>query len=200
MLSPWNWAAGGATGCVPCGGVAGASPRRTLYGQAVWPVCGPVRTALQEQLRELCDGSTCGGAAPVGACVSFPGVLAVGVGASAWGSVATGTVRRMTAVAIYTRLSHDRTGQQTATHRQQASCQAFAELRGWRVARVFEDVDLSAYRRGVVRPAYEEMLLAIQSKRIDGVVAWKLDRLLRRSAEFERLWETCEKNGVFLAS
>ena len=106
----------------------------------------------------------------------------------------------MTAVAIYTRLSHDRTGRQTATHRQQAACQAFAELRGWRVARVFEDVDLSAYRRGVVRPAYEEMLLAIQSKRVDGVVAWKLDRLVRRSAEFERLWETCEKNGVFLAS
>ena len=78
----------------------------------------------------------------------------------------------MTAVAIYTRLSHDRTGQQTATHRQQAACQAFAQLRGWRVARVFEDVVLSAFRRGVVRPAYEEMLLAIQSKCIDGVVAW----------------------------
>lgn len=103
-------------------------------------------------------------------------------------------------VAIYTRLSHDKTGEQTATSRQQKACEAFAELRGWRVVRVFEDVDLSAYKEGIKRPAYEEMLLAVRSKRIDGVLAWKLDRFVRRSAEFERLWSACDRNGVFLTS
>lgn len=106
----------------------------------------------------------------------------------------------MTTVALYTRLSSDPTGQQTATPRQQKACRAFAELRGWEVVRVFEDVDLSAYQRGVVRPAYEEMLRAIRSKAVDGVVAWKLDRFVRRSSEFERLWTTCDDAGVFLAS
>lgn len=106
----------------------------------------------------------------------------------------------MTTVAIYTRLSSDTTGQQTATHRQQSACEAFATIRGWDVVHVYEDVDLSAYRQGVVRPAYEQLLHAIKSKRVDGIVAWKLDRLVRRSADFERLWETCDRSGVFLTS
>jgi DNA invertase Pin-like site-specific DNA recombinase len=29
---------------------------------------------------------------------------------------------------------------------------------------------------------------------------WKLDRLVRRTREFERFWEICEKAGVRLAS
>jgi DNA invertase Pin-like site-specific DNA recombinase len=63
-------------------------------------------------------------------------------------------------IVIYTRLSRDETGHQTATHRQEQACRAFAELRGWEVARVFEDVDVSAYQRRVVRPAYEDMELS----------------------------------------
>ena len=109
-------------------------------------------------------------------------------------------VGHMTSVAIYTRLSHDASGAQTATRRQQSACEAFAELRGWTVVNVFEDVDLSAYKSSVVRPAYERMLSAIKERRVDGVVAWKLDRLVRRPAEFERFWSTCEDRNVFLAS
>ena len=108
--------------------------------------------------------------------------------------------RDMTTVAIYTRLSHDKTGEQTATHRQRKACVSYAELRGWTVVKIFEDVDLSAYKSGVVRPDYEEMLRLIKAKHIDGVVAWKLDRLVRRSAEFERLWSSCDSSGVFLTS
>lgn len=101
---------------------------------------------------------------------------------------------------IYTRLSRDETGQQTATHRQEHACRAFAELRGWEVVGVFEDVDVSAYQRRVVRPAYEEMVRALEAKKAAGVVVWKLDRLVRRPAEFERFWSTCESRQVFLAS
>lgn len=106
----------------------------------------------------------------------------------------------MTIVAIYTRLSADPTGAQTATARQLASCRAFAEAREWQVGPIYEDVDVSAYQRGVIRPDYEAMLSDIRSSRVDGIVAWKLDRLVRRPLEFERLWSTCESNGVFLAS
>ncbi|MEY2454082.1 MAG: site-specific recombinase [Acidimicrobiaceae bacterium] len=104
-------------------------------------------------------------------------------------------------IGIYTRLSHDSTGgEQTATARQEKACRAFAELRGWDVAEVFEDVDLSAYKRGVVRPSYERMLEQIASGRISGVVVWKLDRLVRRPTEFERFWSVCEKADAFIAS
>jgi hypothetical protein len=48
-------------------------------------------------------------------------------------------------VAIYTRLSSDPTGQQTATERQARACEQFAAARDWDVVRVIEDVDVSAY-------------------------------------------------------
>jgi len=105
-----------------------------------------------------------------------------------------------THVALYTRLSKDETGSQTATRRQEAACRAFAELREWEVIQVFEDVDLSAYRREVQRPAYERLLQALEDGRIQGVVVWKLDRLVRRPAEFERFWAVCEQAGAVLAS
>jgi DNA invertase Pin-like site-specific DNA recombinase len=103
-------------------------------------------------------------------------------------------------VAIYTRLSLDDTKQQTATARQAASCRAYAEARGWSVIEVHEDVDLSAYRRGVIRPAYERLLRDLAAGAVDGVLVWKLDRLARRPAEFERFWAACETTQVFLAS
>ena len=50
-------------------------------------------------------------------------------------------------IAIYTRLSKDPDGSQTATDRQEADCRAVAKVRGWEVAGVYSDVDLSAFER-----------------------------------------------------
>jgi hypothetical protein len=50
-------------------------------------------------------------------------------------------------VAIYTRLSSDPNGQQTATERQARACEQFAAAREWDVVRVIEDVDVSAYNK-----------------------------------------------------
>jgi site-specific DNA recombinase len=101
---------------------------------------------------------------------------------------------------IYTRLSHDATGQQTATARQEKACRQFAALRGWQVVEVYEDVDVSAFQKGVVRPAYERMLTAIKDGHLDGGLVWKLDRLVRRPSEFERFWQVCEQSGAIIAS
>lgn len=109
-------------------------------------------------------------------------------------------VSAMPTVAVYTRLSLDDTKQQTATARQATLCRAFAEARGWTVTEIFEDVDLSAYRRRVVRPDYERLRSEVCRGGVDGVLVWKLDRLVRRPAEFERFWSACEEGGVFLAS
>lgn len=106
---------------------------------------------------------------------------------------------QMTTVAIYTRLSLDKGGQ-TATSRQRKACEMFAGIRNWEVGPHFEDVDVSAYMPGVVRSDYEAMLAAITTGAIQGVLIWKLDRLVRRPSDFERFWKTCEAHGVFLAS
>jgi site-specific DNA recombinase len=106
----------------------------------------------------------------------------------------------MARVAIYTRLSLDSTGEQTATARQEAACRSFVDARGWSVAEVFEDVDLSAYRASVRRPGFETLQHRAASGAIDGVVVWKLDRLVRRPSEFERFWAACQQHRVFVAS
>src|SRR4051812_1257392 len=104
----------------------------------------------------------------------------------------------MTAVAIYTRISADPLGEQTSTARQARLCQQFARLRGWDVLEVYEDVDRSAYLPGVRRPAFERLIGDLHG--LDGLLVWRLDRLVRRPSDFERVWGRCEEFGVFLAS
>ncbi|MFJ4513139.1 recombinase family protein [Streptomyces sp. NPDC088816] len=53
------------------------------------------------------------------------------------------------------------------------------------VARVYEDNDLSAYKRKTVRPEFRQMLEDLRAGRIDGVVAWDIDRFTRRPRELE---------------
>lgn len=101
--------------------------------------------------------------------------------------------------AIYVRLSRDRVGE-TATARQEADARALAAARGFTVAEVFSDVDLSAYRAGVVRPAYERMLAAARAGELDAVVVWKVDRLARSLREFVRVTELLDAEGVALVS
>ncbi len=103
-------------------------------------------------------------------------------------------------VGIYLRISDDPDGTQTATARQLEDCTRFATSRGWNVADVFEDVDISAYQRTAKRPEFERMICAIRDKQIDGVLAWKMDRLSRRMRDFVRLDEQCEDAGGFIAS
>lgn len=105
----------------------------------------------------------------------------------------------MARVAIYTRLSRDLTGEQTSTGRQERLCRQYAEARGWQVCDVFEDVDISAYS-GVARPAFEALRRAADAGAYEGVLVWKLDRLVRRPSDFERFWAVCEYRKVFLAS
>lgn len=65
---------------------------------------------------------------------------------------------------------------------------------------MYRDVDRSAYRNGVLRPGFEAMLAELTRGGVDVLVVWKLDRLTRRSRDFERVWSVCEDHHVALAS
>ena len=71
---------------------------------------------------------------------------------------------------IYTRLSSDPDGTSTATERQQQDCRKLATDRGYDVTEVYEDNDTSAYKKGVVRRAFERMLTDLASGQLDAVV------------------------------
>ena len=103
--------------------------------------------------------------------------------------------RARTAVAIYARISQDRTGEELGVKRQLLDCRAEAERRGWHVSEEYVDDDVSAYS-GKKRPAYERMLLDLAEGRRDGVIVWHMDRHHRRPIELERFVDTCTRAGV----
>lgn len=100
-----------------------------------------------------------------------------------------------THVAIYARISQDRTGEGLGVQRQLDDCRAEAARRGWHVAREYVDDDISAYS-GRDRPAYRELLEDLRAGTRDAVIVWHLDRLHRRPIELEEFVGTCQVAGV----
>ncbi|OLZ64340.1 integrase [Streptomyces sp. IMTB 2501] len=92
-------------------------------------------------------------------------------------------------VGIYTRISRDDEGEALGVARQQADCERLADLRSWQAVKVYEDNDVSAFKRNVVRDEFELMLKDLRAGLIDGIVAYDLDRLARQPRDLERLIE-----------
>ena len=86
----------------------------------------------------------------------------------------------------YARISDDSEGKALGVGRQRKDCMKLAELRGWKVGQVYEDNDLSAYKRQVHRPEFGRMLSDLESGVIDGIVVYDLDRFARQPKDLER--------------
>ncbi|MFD7404079.1 recombinase family protein [Streptomyces sp. NPDC059866] len=92
-------------------------------------------------------------------------------------------------VGIYTRISRDDEGEALGVARQRQDCERLADLRSWQPVKVYEDNDVSAFKRNVVRDEFELMLKDLRAGLIDGIVAYDLDRLARQPRDLERLIE-----------
>ena len=113
------------------------------------------------------------------------------------------------AAAIYCRISSDRKPVQQpgespgpeglGVERQEKLCRKLAGERGWPVAEVYVDNDISAYG-GKRRPAYERMLADIDAGLRDAVICVDLDRLTRRPIELEAFMELADRHRVALAN
>ena len=105
------------------------------------------------------------------------------------------------AAAIYCRISDDRAGRALGVARQEADCRELAGRKGWAVADVYVDNDVSAADARKRRPEYERLLEDVKDGRVDAVVVWDLDRLHRRPSELERFFEIADAAGLrFLSS
>lgn len=102
--------------------------------------------------------------------------------------------------AIYARLSHDPDGTSTAVARQRADCEGLIGARGWELAEVFEDNDISAYNKRARRPAFELLISALREGRIDAVVVYRSDRLARQPRDLERFIDAAEGRKAQLVS
>ncbi|MHB1554310.1 MAG: recombinase family protein [Acidimicrobiales bacterium] len=105
----------------------------------------------------------------------------------------------MTRAAVYVRISQDREGAGLGVHRQEADCRALAERKGWEVAEVYVDNDVSAYS-GKPRPAWQRLLADVDADTIDAVVCWHVDRLTRSPRELEDVIAHAERHGLDLAT
>jgi site-specific DNA recombinase len=99
------------------------------------------------------------------------------------------------AAAIYCRISRDRGGEGLGVARQEADCRAWCEQRGWPVAEVFLDNDVSAYS-GRRRPQFDRMVEGIKAGRFDAIVVWHPDRLTRSTKELESIIDLVESTGA----
>lgn len=97
--------------------------------------------------------------------------------------------------AIYARISQDRYGAGLGVARQREDCEQLIADRGWELAGVFEDNDISAYS-GKLRPGYRRLLDAVNAGEIAAVVAWHTDRLHRSPRELEEWIDACERHDV----
>ena len=102
--------------------------------------------------------------------------------------------------AIYVRISDDRSGESESPERQENICRTLAESRGWEIVQVYSDLDLSAFKAGVVRPAYNSMLEAVERGDVEAVLVWSLTRLARTVREFSRVMDFLAEHGCALAS
>ncbi|MEL4358478.1 MULTISPECIES: recombinase family protein [unclassified Luteococcus] len=89
-----------------------------------------------------------------------------------------------TRAAIYCRISLDRSGESLGVQRQEEACRELCQQRGWDVARVYLDNDISA-TKGRRRPGFEDLLATVGS--FDVIVVWHTDRLVRLTRELERV-------------
>lgn len=101
--------------------------------------------------------------------------------------------------AIYVRISQDSEDTGLGVDRQRRDCEALAVAKGWSVAEVFTDNDVSA-SSGRPRPAYIRMVQAIDDGRVQGIVCWDVDRLTRTPRELEDVIDWADRHGLHLAS
>lgn len=100
---------------------------------------------------------------------------------------------------MYVRISQDREGAGLGVHRQEEDCRALAERKGWNVAEVYVDNDVSAYS-GKPRPAWQRLLADVEAGTIGAVVCWHVDRLTRSPRELEDVIAHAERHGLDLAT
>jgi site-specific DNA recombinase len=98
-------------------------------------------------------------------------------------------------VAGYARISADDDGTAAGVQRQQEDIRALAKRRGWTLAHMYVDNNVSAYKN-VVRPEFERLLEDLSSGAVDGVAVWDMDRLARKPKDLERLLDLYDRRPL----
>lgn len=97
-------------------------------------------------------------------------------------------------VVIYLRISQDRDDQQS-TENQEREARAYADLKGWEVVAVLQDLGKSGYKPGTKRPGFDQAMNMVRTKQADVFLVWKVSRFIRRIREFHMFLNELVKAG-----
>jgi DNA invertase Pin-like site-specific DNA recombinase len=100
---------------------------------------------------------------------------------------------------IYTRISRDDSGEGRSNERQRVDCEKLAELRGWEVVGLEQDISISAYS-GKKRPGWDRVVDAMRAGTVDVVIAWHIDRITRTVRELTDIVALSRGTGVGIAT
>jgi site-specific DNA recombinase len=101
--------------------------------------------------------------------------------------------------AIYVRISRARR-QLLDAQRQEPPCRAFCAQQGWTVVDVYVDDNRSAWKQGIRRDAFERLLSHVRAGRIDAIVTWQADRLLRTVEDASAIVNVAKQYGTVIAN
>jgi DNA invertase Pin-like site-specific DNA recombinase len=101
---------------------------------------------------------------------------------------------------IYCRISLAAMGDTTKVDDQERICRELADRLGWHVADVYQDHAKSAWQPSRKRKAWDRMVADIEAGRINGIVVYHGDRLLRTHEDLLTLIRLARTRGVHLAS
>ncbi len=100
---------------------------------------------------------------------------------------------------IYFRVSTDRQADEgVSLAAQEERLRAYCVAKGWKIAGVYKETGESA--KSLKRPAMERLREDVRKRRIDVVVAWKIDRLTRNLHDSLNLLEEWRKRRVHVAA
>ena len=102
--------------------------------------------------------------------------------------------------AIYARLSKAATGDLEKVEYQVELCRTYAASRDLPVAveHVYLDNSLSAWKKGVRRPQWDELMAAAERGEVAGILVYAVDRFTRRPKDLETLIELAEDHGLMI--
>ena len=101
---------------------------------------------------------------------------------------------------VYTRISHVLMDDKTKVEDQDRIGRDLGARLGWEVAQTYTDNNRSAWQRNRKRRDWERMLADVEAGRINAIIVYHGDRLIRQPRDLEDLIDLAEGKGVRLAS
>ncbi|MCK9929988.1 recombinase family protein [Frankia sp. Mgl5] len=100
----------------------------------------------------------------------------------------------------YTRLSLNRDGRRENCSRQARDIREAAKAAGDSVVRMGKDDSLSAWKRNVKRPDWEETVRRVEAGVCRKIWLWRIDRMMRQPWDLEELIAKGERHGLIIAA